>query len=174
MVATEALVAWSARFDRLSPTSGGDISKNDIQNFDTGNLVLEVDSASNDVTSGRRTIVVISSGVETSRVVPLGNSTRPIKVEARGSGQAIIHLLSRHVTRKMMPERRAGDDPNRNNVAINLDPRLEFGGRDSTQIKVLSCQRCVKLQVILLLKLVHIRPLISSFFSKSVILHQIN
>ena len=145
MIATEALVAWSARFDNAAAAASsagtGPISRNDIPNFETGNLVLEVDAASGDVTSGRRTIVVLSSGVETSRVMPLGNVTRPIKVEARGSGHAVVHLSSRHATRKVTPDRRRGDDWKQNNVAINLEPRLEFAGRDSSQIGVLSCQR---------------------------------
>ncbi len=64
-------------------------NKNDLPNFDsTGNLVLEVDTqtddvTSDDVTSGngrRRNIVVIASGVESSRVMPLGNVTRALKV----------------------------------------------------------------------------------------------
>ena len=149
-VATEALVAWSARFNRF-PTAADSPTKNDIPNFDTGNLVLEVDSQADDVTSGesgngRRTIVVISSGVESSRVMPLGNVTRSVKVEARGSGVALIHLLTRHVTTNLRHlvaenEDESSNSKRRNNVAIHLEPRLEFSGRDSSEIRVLSCQR---------------------------------
>ncbi len=76
------------RFNQ-QPSPSNSPSKNDLPNYDsTGNLVLEVDTqtddvTSDDVTSGngrRRNIVVISSGVESSRVMPLGNVTRALKV----------------------------------------------------------------------------------------------
>ena len=141
------------RFNRPTPESQ---SKNDLPNFDVGgNLVIEVDTQNDDVTSAgenetgngrRRNIVVIASGVESSRVMPLGNITRSVKVEARGTGNALIHLQTRHVTtnlRHLAEERSDAENSKekRNNVAIHLEPRLEFSGRDSTEIRVLSCQR---------------------------------
>ena len=126
-----------------------------MQNFDVGgSLVIEVDTQNDDVTSAgesgtgngrRRNIVVMASGVESSRVMPLGNITRSVKVEARGTGSALVHLQRRHVSTNLRHLVEGGGDENSklkiNNVAIHLEPRLEFSGRDSTEIRVLSCQR---------------------------------
>ncbi len=76
------------RFNQQTTPSNSP-SKNDLPNYDSaGNLVLEVDTQTDDATSDestgngrRRNIVVIASGVESSRVMPLGNVTRSVKVQ---------------------------------------------------------------------------------------------
>jgi len=80
--------------------------------------------------------------------VPLGSlGDSGVKIEARGRGVALANLETRFTTTNSRHLMMDNLDLGKHNVAINFEPRIEFLGGDSYEIKILSCQRWVSISL---------------------------
>ncbi len=127
LLATEALVMWSAKYG---------------QDYSGSGVALEVEAK-----GGRRAIVVVggqSLQDDFASFISLEDASKSVSVEAKGNGLALVQLTSRYTTTSL--DELANQE---NHIsAFDLEPRIDFdytyhsaSQQNITQIRVLSCQR---------------------------------